>query len=68
MWLTPDSGSLRRSPSSRRRRSGLAAPEARQAASGLAFDQRLEGLLNQSGFVFYAGECLGFGHQLVIQR
>jgi len=59
---------LWRSPSSRRRRSGLAASEARQVASGLTFDQRLEGHLNQSGFVLYAGVCLRFGHQLIIQR
>jgi hypothetical protein len=64
----PDSGSLWRSPSSWRRRSGLATPEARQAASGLAFNQRLESHLNESGFVFYAGECLCFGHQLVVKR
>jgi hypothetical protein len=59
---------LWRSSSSRRRRSGLAAPEARQAASGLTFDQRPEGFLNQSGFVLYAGKRSGFGYQLVIQR
>jgi hypothetical protein len=64
----PNSGSLWRPPSSRHRGSGLAASETRQAASGLTFDQRLEGHLNQSGFVFYAGECLGFGDQFVIQR
>jgi hypothetical protein len=47
---------------------GLAAAQARQAASGLALDQRFKGHSNQRRFVFRAGECLGFGDQLVIQR
>lgn len=58
----------RRSASAGQREAWLAATETRQSPRAFAFDQRLEGLTNEGGFLLKSGEGLGLLQQFIVER